>query len=878
MDSKELLASGKGLHLVLVSLPDVVNAKKKVSICRLRDRYSYRTAPLKTKMLLIFSIILSAAGSTYSYDTLEVRQDVYVGSYSVIVPKIRARAQQGIAAYGPGFYTSAGGNAYGVVETHRLFKYDPNWGEDNVEVSFNARIAGFHHLGDIDVYNGYVYGVLTDLGYDLDNLERIHIAWFDEDTLEYEDQVGVSSLVSIFPDLDDIGGVAFKDDQFYLVGYYDNDTDTPRIFSGPMDGHNPSALTKSYEIETCYANGLAFKGDYVFISSGQISETEKAYIDIYEYPLPEGEKADRIKRYEYQTGYTHAEGITFNDDELWVAQGTHVLKLENPLPSIPTGVSASKGEYPDKVRVTWNAVSGADVYFIYRNTNGNPETAAKIGQRYSYLPETFDDTDVNEDYHYYWIKAGKAVDGGHYLLSEFSESDFGYPQASSGDANDTFTAYEHANLMEGSSSSSSNSATMLVYWNPGNAAYTYGWGLVRFDVGDIPADSVINSAALKLDCTGHDDTDGGGSDIRVQECGGSWLASSVNWGNKPSPRGSTVTTNSSGTGQWVWQGPSLESIVQGWIDGGNNGLYIYSNTSDGITRFSSSKASFSIRPKLVVTYTTPPLPDLIVWVSINDPGVSCHEAFNGKMSKYETTNAQYCQFLNEALASGDITIGSDNIIYGATGSNSGGDFAGEVYFETYAASINSQISYSDGTFNVRTREGYDMSNHPVVKVSWYGATAFCNYYGYRLPTEWEWQAVADYDGSYTYGCGTTIDFDKANYYDGGYANPLGLFGGPYTTPVNYYETDGRPGPYGYGMNDMAGNVWEWTNSTRDSNRALCGGSWGSSSNYYCTVSGRTSLSLDSVYDGVGFRVCTVSYLTLRICNEITCALRAFIEA
>ncbi len=35
-----------------------------------------------------------------------------------------------------------------------------------------------------------------------------------------------------------------------------------------------------------------------------------------------------------------------------------------------------------------------------------------------------------------------------------------------------------------------------------------------------------------------------------------------------------------------------------------------------------------------------PEPD-ITWVSINDPGFSGHEGFNGEMSKYETTNAQY---------------------------------------------------------------------------------------------------------------------------------------------------------------------------------------------------------------------------------------------
>ena len=241
--------------------------------------------------------------------------------------------------------------------------------------------------------------------------------------------------------------------------------------------------------------------------------------------------------------------------------------------------------------------------------------------------------------------------------------------------------------------------------------------------------------------------------------------------------------------------------------------------------------------------------DGIVLVSINDPGVLGHEGFKGEMSKYETTNAQYCQFLNAALASGDIYVNS-NIVYGANGSNSGKDYVNSVYFGTYEASSYSQITYSEGVFSVRSRDGYDMSNHPVIAVSWYGATAFCNYFGYRLPTEWEWQAVADYDGSFTYGCGTTIDFSKANYYDSvDHANPLNLSMYPYTSPVDYYDS------YGYGMNDMAGNAWEWTDSIYGSYRVMRGGSWGNIVDY-CSVS-------YWIFDGspdlfsylMGFRVC-----------------------
>jgi len=229
----------------------------------------------------------------------------------------------------------------------------------------------------------------------------------------------------------------------------------------------------------------------------------------------------------------------------------------------------------------------------------------------------------------------------------------------------------------------------------------------------------------------------------------------------------------------------------------------------------------------------------MVWVYINDPGVSGH------MSKYETTNAQYCQYLNEALASGDVYV-SDNKVYGNSG-----EYINQVYFDTYEYITDSQITYSGGVFSVRSRDGYSMANHPVVLVSWYGATAFCNYYGYRLPTEWEWQAVADYDGSYIYGCGTTIDQSKANY---DWDNPLGLTSPPYTSPVDHYSS------YGYGMNDMAANVWEWTSSCYyadcdRSYRVLRGGSW-ANSDHYCTVSYRHSYGSPNYSDNdLGFRVC-----------------------
>ena len=206
----------------------------------------------------------------------------------------------------------------------------------------------------------------------------------------------------------------------------------------------------------------------------------------------------------------------------------------------------------------------------------------------------------------------------------------------------------------------------------------------------------------------------------------------------------------------------------------------------------------------------------MTFVYINDPG------FTGYMSKYETTNAQYCQFLNAALASGGIVIGESilgdseeyhTMVLGATD--------GQQYYDldnsgwTYDGATNggaARINYNGGVFSVDS--GFE--NHPITGVGWYGAKAFGNYYGYRLPTAEEWRAVADYDGSYVYGCGVDINNSVANYY--GSVHPDG------TTVVGSFGT------YGYGLADMAGNVHEWIDE-----QYTLGGGWARSSNY-CEIS------------------------------------------
>lgn len=234
----------------------------------------------------------------------------------------------------------------------------------------------------------------------------------------------------------------------------------------------------------------------------------------------------------------------------------------------------------------------------------------------------------------------------------------------------------------------------------------------------------------------------------------------------------------------------------------------------------------------------------IDWVYVNDPGVTGHEGFEGYVNKYETTNRQYAQFLNEALASGDIVV-EGTTVKGASGSNGGTDFAVMPYYNLGGAGTNlygavnggaAKIHYYQGEFWIE--DGFD--NYPATYVSWYGATAFCNYYGWRLPTEWEWQAIADYDGSYVYGCGTTIDPAVANYLDTVHLNgvtPVGLFG-----------------MSGYGTADTAGNVLEWTSTYMGNGYyAQRGGSWAAGS-ASCTLSTRDGNTPSSWGVTSGFRV------------------------
>jgi formylglycine-generating enzyme required for sulfatase activity len=202
----------------------------------------------------------------------------------------------------------------------------------------------------------------------------------------------------------------------------------------------------------------------------------------------------------------------------------------------------------------------------------------------------------------------------------------------------------------------------------------------------------------------------------------------------------------------------------------------------------------------------------------------------------DVTVAQYVDFLNVAMPAGTLKFNREQVV----GSYPGDEFSGARHELEINAGDYVYVPLDDpasrfilGGSTFTALPGWE--DHPMTNVSWFGARGFCEYYGFRLPTELEWEKAAR--GSMDdrpFPWGQEIARNNANYYAS--RDPyedMSTFGSR-TTPVGFYNGRTYDGyntldsPSPYGLYDMAGNVWQWVGDVtpRFSDRFMHGGSKG----------------------------------------------------
>jgi len=145
------------------------------------------------------------------------------------------------------------------------------------------------------------------------------------------------------------------------------------------------------------------------------------------------------------------------------------------------------------------------------------------------------------------------------------------------------------------------------------------------------------------------------------------------------------------------------------------------------------------------------------------------------IDRYETTVADYAEFLN--------TRGNND----CSGNFCAGQYMGQVRGQW--------MELVDGLYQAQA--GFE--DRPTENVTWWGASAYCQWRGKRLPTEAEWEKAARGTDGRLYPWGDEWDSERAALYS------HMLLPGTYPLPIGSHPGDISP----YGVYDMLGNVEEW---------------------------------------------------------------------
>jgi formylglycine-generating enzyme len=250
---------------------------------------------------------------------------------------------------------------------------------------------------------------------------------------------------------------------------------------------------------------------------------------------------------------------------------------------------------------------------------------------------------------------------------------------------------------------------------------------------------------------------------------------------------------------YIWPGPTVVANTAQPIDNTGYCITQVNPSSAGSSEGCSNTWQGSIPPGGIATqnfvFTNVPVGQYKVWLQIMaDYGVCSAPAGMARVPAG-------CYNMGDAFSEGygyevpvhNVCITSDfymdkhevtNAEYAACVSGGGCTAPG------FSSSYSRGSYYGNPTYN----------NFSVIYVSWNQATAYCTWAGKRLPTEaeFEYAARGGLSGK-RYPWGDLVSGANANYMDSG--DPWDND----TSQVEYYAANG------YGLYDMAGNVWEWAN-------------------------------------------------------------------
>ena len=263
----------------------------------------------------------------------------------------------------------------------------------------------------------------------------------------------------------------------------------------------------------------------------------------------------------------------------------------------------------------------------------------------------------------------------------------------------------------------------------------------------------------------------------------------------------------------------------------------------------------------------------IEWVTVGSPNVTKDDTGYGavgyefQMAKYETTNAQYVEFLNAVASKEDVHgLYSSKMTSSAHGGIARQGALGSYSYSLKAGMDNKPVNHvsfydalrfvnwlNNGKGAGDTETGaYTLGGtNPVGVVRNAGATIF-------LPTEDEWYKAAYYDAAaatfYDYPAGTDALMNCARPV--GFSDPNSGSCSPGSLrDVGSYTSSASPN----GTFDQGGNVHEWTESIYSSSlRIMRGGSLMNSA-HVLSASTRTPYFADSrgAQRAVGFRLMSV---------------------